>query len=60
MHCQGNVAPPLITALVTAMTDNALPAVLASTLTAQLLPTHRFHLARASLLQTVTMESKQW
>jgi hypothetical protein len=46
-------------ALVMATTGNALPVVLGSMLTVPLLPIHRFHLARAFSLQTVTMESRQ-
>lgn len=57
---QGIVAKLRTMALVMAITGNALLLEHVLMLTAQLLPIHRFPLARACVLQTVTMESKLW
>jgi hypothetical protein len=55
---QGIVAKLRTMALAMATTGNALLLEHALMLTAPLLPIHRFLLARACVLQTVTMESK--
>lgn len=57
---QGIVVKLRTMALVMATTGNALLLEHVLMLTDPLLPIHRFPLARACVLQTVTMESKLW
>jgi len=56
---QGNAAKLRTMAWGIPITANALPVASGLMPMAHLLPIHRFHLARACSLQTVTMESKQ-